>query len=293
MAESDASRLVELSKSVQAPTPKWHKTVKARTPRFTTPRQPPSGAKFTVAYTSTEKRRVGTASSTHHRHRHDKSIQDSKLEREDGDRFVPNRTLTDFNYVSEQMLHGEPPGEEKSDGEDPPKSMYEFGSSCKRKVKGTLNINFCSALSSFLSVYFKFGCSFSNVCMSCVYVCVHVQCMYEHILQAKPFVICYRVCNFKPLQKLILKLCHVLTGFDLGIQPPSSGRSLSTSRKPKLVKDIRKVPTEPEKILDAPEVMDDFCKFKNCIIPYRYHLMYNVYQGVYCAVQMLIRWHGV
>ena len=137
MAEADANRLVELSKSVQAPTPKWHKTVKVRTPRFTTPLQPPCGAKPTVSYTSTEKRRVGTASGTHHRHRHDKSIQDTKLEREDGDRFIPNRTLTDFNYVSEQMLHGEPPGEEKSDGEDLPKSMYEFGSSCKRKVKGT------------------------------------------------------------------------------------------------------------------------------------------------------------
>lgn len=52
----------------------------------------------------------------------------------------------------------------------------------------------------------------------------------------------------------------------LGIQPPSSGRSFSTSRKPKVVKDIRKVPAEPEKILDAPDVMDDFCKFKNHII---------------------------
>ena len=132
MAESDASRLVELSKSVHAPTPKWHKTLRVRTPRFTTP----SGVKPTFAYTSTEKRKVGTASSTHHRHRHDTSIQDTKLEREDGDRFIPNRTLTDLNYASHQMLHGE--GEEKSDDEDPPKSMYEFGSSCKRKVKGTL-----------------------------------------------------------------------------------------------------------------------------------------------------------
>ena len=136
MAESDASRLVELSKSVQAPTPKWHKTVKVRTPRYTTPQAPP-GAKPIAAYTSTEKRRHGTASSTHHRHRHDRSTKDAKLEREDGDRFIPNRTLTDFNYASQQMLHGEPP-EEKSDDEDAPKSMYEFGSSCKRKVKGTL-----------------------------------------------------------------------------------------------------------------------------------------------------------
>ena len=137
MAESDASRLVELSKSVQAPTPKWHKTLKVRTPRFTTP-QPPSGVKPTFAYTSTEKRKGGTASSTYHLHRHDTSIQDKKLEREDGDRFIPNRTLTDYNYASHQMLHGEGEGEEKSDDEDLPKSMYEFGSSCKRKVKGTL-----------------------------------------------------------------------------------------------------------------------------------------------------------
>lgn len=150
MAESDASRLVELSRSVQAPTPKWHKTVKVRTPRFTTP-QAPCGAKPTAAYTSTEKRRLGTASSAHHRHRHDKSTQDTKLEREDGDRFIPNRTLTDFNYASQQMLHGDPPGEEeKSDDEDPPKSMYEFGSSCKRKVKGALKIAMKSCINSLL-----------------------------------------------------------------------------------------------------------------------------------------------
>lgn len=175
MAESDASRLLELSKSVQAPTPKWQKTVKVRTPRFTTPQAAPCGAKPTVCYTSTEKRRLGRSSGMN---RHHRSIQEVKLEREDGDRFIPNRTLTDINYASQQMLHGEPPGDEKSDEEDAPKSMYEFGSSCKRKVKG--------------------------------------------------------------------------------IQPPSSGRSFSTSRKPKIVKDIRKVPAEPEKILDAPDVMDDF-----------------------------------
>ena len=196
MAESDASRLVELSKSVQAPTPKWHKTLKVRTPRFTTP-QAPNGAKPSFAYASTEKRRVGTASSTHHRHRHDTSTQDTKLEREDGDRFIPNRTLTDLNYASHQMLHGEGEEEEKSDDEDPPKSMYEFGSSCKRKIKGTAYAFICTTVSFFF----------------------------------------------------------------LGIQPPSSGRSFSTSRKPKLVKDIRKVPPEPEKILDAPDVVDDFCKF--------------------------------
>lgn len=138
MAESDASRLVELSKSVQAPTPKWHKTLKVRTPRYTTP-QASNGARPVAAYTSTEKRRLGTASGTHHRYRHDRSTQDAKLEREDGDRFIPNRTLTDLNYASQQMLHGEPPGEDNSDDEDPPKSMYEFGSSCKRKVKGTIN----------------------------------------------------------------------------------------------------------------------------------------------------------
>lgn len=141
MAESDASRLVELSKSVQAPTPKWHRTLRVRTPRFTTP-QAPNGAKPSFAYTSTEKRKVGTTSSTHHRHRHDTSTQETKLEREDGDRFIPNRTLTDLNYASHQMLHGEGDKEgeegEKSDDEDPPKSMYEFGSSCKRKIKGTL-----------------------------------------------------------------------------------------------------------------------------------------------------------
>ena len=56
----------------------------------------------------------------------------------------------------------------------------------------------------------------------------------------------------------------MLTRYYLGIQPPSSGRSLSTSRKPKVVKDIRKVPAEPEKILDAPDVVDDFCKFTTC-----------------------------
>ena len=141
MAESDASRLIELSKSVQAPTPKWHKTVKVevkvRTPRFTTP-QASNGAKRTFVYTSTEKRKIGTTSSSHHRHHKDTTTQETKLEREDGDRFIPNRTLTDFNYASDQMLHGEAEGERKSDEEDPPKSMYEFGSSCKRKVKGAL-----------------------------------------------------------------------------------------------------------------------------------------------------------
>ena len=198
MAESDASRLVELSKSIQAPTPKWHKTVKVLTPRYTTP-QALSGAKPTYAYTSTEKRKISTASSSRHRHHKDAATtQETKLEKEDGDRFIPNRTLTDLNYASHQMLHGEAEGEKKNDEEDPPKSMYEFGSSCKRKVKGAL---------------------------------------YE------------------------IHQCIVITHFISGIQPPSSGRSFSTSRKPKLVKDIRKVPAEPEKILDAPDVVDDFCKF--------------------------------
>lgn len=200
MAESDASQLVKLSKSVQAPTPKWHKTLKVRTPRYATPQ----GAKPTGVYTSTEKRRVGTASSSHQRHHHhERSTRDAKLEREDGDRFIPNRTLTDFNYASQQMLHGE---EEKcdSDDEEPPKSMYEFGSSCKRKVKG------------------KASCGNTGTSS---------------------------------------------TSFTLGIQPPSSGRSLSTSRKPRVVKDTRKVPAEPEKILDAPEVVDDFCKSNTSLSP--------------------------
>ncbi|XP_065887277.1 cell division cycle protein 20 homolog isoform X2 [Dysidea avara] len=172
MAESDASRLVQLSKSIQAPTPKWHKTVKTCTPRLATP-QTLTGGKPVAAYTSTEKHRVGKGYSSH-RHHHDKSTRSSKLEKEDGDRFIPNRTLTDLNYASHQMLHGE----DAATTDEEHKSMYEFGSSCKRKVKG--------------------------------------------------------------------------------IQPPSSGRALSTSRKAKVVRDIRKVPSDPEKILDAPGLVDDF-----------------------------------
>lgn len=137
MAESDTSRLVELSKSVQAPTPKWHKTVKVRTPRYATPHTGANPTTLASGYTSTEKRRLGTTSSAHHRRLHDKSTYDTKLEREDGDRFIPNRTLTDFNYASQQMLHGDEE-ENNNDDEEPPKSMYEFGSSCKRKTKGTL-----------------------------------------------------------------------------------------------------------------------------------------------------------
>ena len=83
----------------------------------------------------------------------------------------------------------------------------------------------------------------------------------------------------------VLSCDSCVNGFDLGIQPPSNGRSLSTSRKPKVVKDIRKVPAEPEKILDAPDVVDDFCKFKSYLqLPT---------QNVCCTVQMLIHWHGV
>jgi len=137
MAESDASRLVEFSKSVQAPTPKWHKTLKVRTPRLATP-QVPNSAKLTA-----EKRRPETTSSVQHcRHRH-KSTQDTKLEREDGDRFIPNRTLTDFNYASQQILRGEDKDITSDDDDDEgPKSMYEFGSSCKRKVKGNTIISY-------------------------------------------------------------------------------------------------------------------------------------------------------
>ena len=130
MAESDASRLVQLSKSIQAPTPKWHKTVKTCTPRLSTPITA-TGGKPSAAYTSTEKHRVGKAYSNH-RHHHDKSARSSKPEKEDGDRFIPNRTLTDLNYASHQMLHGE----DTATTDEEHKSMYEFGSSCKRKVKG-------------------------------------------------------------------------------------------------------------------------------------------------------------
>ena len=133
MAESDASRLVQLSKSIQAPTPKWHKTVKTCTPRLATP-QTLTGGKPVAAYTSTEKHRVGKGYSSH-RHHHDKSTRSSKLEKEDGDRFIPNRTLTDLNYASHQMLHGE----DAATTDEEHKSMYEFGSSCKRKVKGILD----------------------------------------------------------------------------------------------------------------------------------------------------------
>ena len=131
MAESDAGRLVQLSKSIQAPTPNWHKTVKACTPRLATPQTATGGIGKQAAYVSTEKHRVGKAYSSH-RHHHDKSARSCKLEKEDGDRFIPNRTLTDLNFASHQMLHGE----DAATTDEEHKSMYEFGSSCKRKVKG-------------------------------------------------------------------------------------------------------------------------------------------------------------